>query len=749
MNRHTLHRPALAATTLILTLIVATTSCGPGALPVDPQANVVLITLDTTRADRIGAYGYADVETPHLDALAQDGVLFNQAISSIPLTLPAHTSLFTGLHPPLHGVRDNGGYFLDDSRVTLAEVLRDRGYRTFAAVGAFVLHHLWGLSQGFEVYDDSFGATDAKSHQMLLVQRDGAQVVERALTWIDGLEGEPFFAWLHLYDAHHPYEPPGELAQRYADRPYDGEIAYVDQLVGRVMEHLRAAGLYESSLIVVIGDHGEGLGDHHEPDHGIFLYDSTLRIPLIVRSPDPAYRGVVDTVVRDVDVMPTVLAYLGLTAPEGVQGTSLLPLMAGHEGIEPLHAYSETLYSRLHYGWSELASIRTDRYKYVDAPRPELYDLLRDPDEQRNIYETHVAVAQELHALLEETRSQTADDPGAATKELDPDTLERLQALGYVGSTAPQIEGELPDPKDRLEEMNLLIRASRESAGLLEERRYDEVVTLLEEVLRREPNYMDGYINLASAYRRLGRTQQAIEILERALELTPENVNVMQSLARAHMDLGDHDTAVALYKAIMARSPRYPQAYYGLSEAELARENYAEAVRPLEKLLQTFPDTPMTQYEIGMVWLRAGQLDRAEEWILRSLDTAPRLRSAHFNLALIAEQRGQADVARREYEAELELHPDHGEAGVNYGLLCAGAGDITTAERAFAGVIEHNPDEFPAAYYLLARARVEQGRIDAEALALARRAVELDPSLERARQLARQIERALAGGGAG
>jgi arylsulfatase A-like enzyme/Tfp pilus assembly protein PilF len=715
---------------------------GRTALPRDPAANVLLITLDTTRADRIGAYGYAEIETPNLDRLAAAGDRFEQASSSIPLTLPAHSSLLTGLYPPLHGVRDNGGYFLDDDWTTLAESLAAAGRRTHAVVGAFVLHHLWGLNQGFQTYDDDFGKQDVKGHEILRVQRDGAQVVERALQFLEQYGDEPFFAWLHFYDPHHPYEPPGEFGQRYADQPYDGEVAYTDHLVGQILDHLRSAGLYESTLIVVVGDHGEGLGEHREPDHGIFLYDSTLRIPLIVRAPDELYRGVVPDVVRDVDVMPTILDYLGLSTPGEVQGASLLGLMAGRQERDGRYAYSETLYCRLHYGWAELASIRDGRYKLIDAPRPELYDLVQDPGELRNIHDGYLDVAAPLLERLDQIRRQADGAAEQSRQELDPETLERLMSLGYVGSSAPATAGELPDPKDRLEAMNLLIRASRESAQLLESGSFGAAVELLEEVLAEEPNYMDGYLNLASAYRGLGRGDEAIAVLERALQLTPQNVNVMQSLGRAHLDRGDIETATALFRAINTRSPRYAQAYYGLAEAHVLAGEFDAAVEALERLLRFHPRTPLAQYEIGMVYLRAERFDEARRWILQALDSAPRLLNAHFNLALIAEGAGDREEARAEYEKELELFPDNREAGVNLGLLCAQSGDWSCADRAFSVVIEHNV-EFAAAYYLLARTRVEQGRVSAETLALARRAIELDPALERARRLAWQIEQAL------
>jgi arylsulfatase A-like enzyme/predicted Zn-dependent protease len=654
----------------------------------------------------------------------------------------------TGVHPPRHGVRDNGGYFLDDRWTTLAEVVQAAGHQTFAAVGAFVLNRMWGLNQGFETYDDEFGEVGPDTHEMLRVQRRGDAVVDRALAWLAGRNGKPFLAWLHFYDPHHPYEPPDEYARRYADRPYDGEIAYVDAMLGRVLDYLRDEGLYDSTLIVVMGDHGEGLGQHGEPDHGIFLYDSTVHIPLIVHAPQPAYRGVVDGVVSDVDVMPTVLDYLGLEIPDAVEGQSLLPLMAGREEPEPRYAYSETQYCRLHYGWSDLASIRDARYKFIEAPTPELYDLEQDPGETRNVFSSQMGIANPLRERLAEMREEAVAGADAEMADLDPETLEKLRALGYVGSTAPEVEGDLPDPKERLEEMNLLIRAGRDTADLLGEARFADVAEMLEEVLRREPNYMDGYLNLATAYLGLGRVDESIQILNAALKKTPDNINVMQLLARAHMEREENDTAAALFEAIIARSPRYAQAYYGLSEIQVERGEFDAAARTMARLLEVHPDTGMAQYELGMAHLRAGRLEDARQALTRALASTPELRNAHFNLALISEELGDTATARREYEAELENFPANGEAGTNLGLLCASAGDLACAERAFSGVIEHNPD-FAVAHYLLAKTWIERGRLDAQVLATAQRAAELDPSLERAVVLAGQIERALAQAGGG
>jgi len=737
--------PRAGAVAIALASVVLWSCSRP--LPRDAGASVLLITLDTARADRLGIYGCSTVETPNLDGLAQEGAWFAHAVSSAPLTLPAHSSLMTGTYPLLHGVRDNGGFFLGERWTTLAEALKSRGFDTFAAVGAFVLHHLWGLDQGFDVYDDDFAGGGAKAGDILHVERDGAEVVDRTLAWLETHRDGRFFAWMHFYDPHHPYEPKGDLAERYRDLPYEGEIAYVDRLVGRVLDYLRANGTLERTLVVVVGDHGEGLGEHGEPDHGIFLYDSTLRVPLIVRTPSERYRGAIPALVRDIDVMPTILDYLGIETPPDVQGLSFLPLMAGRRESEPRTAYSETLYSRLHFGWSGLSALSSADYKLIRAPEAELYDLRRDLRETRNVIDTHPEIARRMSDEIEEIEERTPP-PGesAGRHDLDPETLQKLMSLGYVGSAAPSTHGELPDPKHKLEEMNLLIQASRDSTELLESGRFREVVDLLERSLQVEPNYMDGYLNLASAYRELGQNKTAIAILERGLELGPENVNIRQSLARSQLVEKDYATAIALLESIIAASPRYAQAYYTLSEAYLELGRYTEAQSALERLLDVHPRTPAAEYEIGMIRLRQDDLDGAESWIEKGLRSGGRLPAAHFNLALIAERGGDPHRARSEYEKEIESFPRNLEARVNLGILCTEAGDAGCAQDSFVQAIALAPD-FAPAHFLLAQALFRQGRSDDEVLRHARRAVDLDPSFGPARRLLERLRAARGSGG--
>ena len=326
--------------------------------------NLVLITLDTTRADRLGPYGYSGVQTPVLDRLAAEGVVFDRAITAAPLTLPAHTSIMSGLYPPRHGVRDNGGFFVRDDTVTLAERLREQGYRTGAFVGAYVLDGRWGLNQGFDTYHDHFDVSSVSTPSLAAVERPGNEVADQAIAWLGETAAPPFFAWIHFFDPHSPYRAPEPYGRLYARQPYLGEIAFADAQIGRVVAFLEQRRLLDNSVVVVVGDHGESLGEHGEGTHGFFVYEATTRVPLIIRTAvEQVHTKRVGTVVRTVDVMPTVLELLGLETAAGIDGRSLVPLMRGEAQDLGLRAYSEAFYPRLHFGWSELLALHAGSLK--------------------------------------------------------------------------------------------------------------------------------------------------------------------------------------------------------------------------------------------------------------------------------------------------------------------------------------------------------------------------------------------------
>lgn len=705
----------------------------------DPKANVLFLTMDTTRADHIGAYGYKQIETPNLDALARDGVRFSQAISSIPLTLPAHSSLMTGTTPLHHKVRDNGGFFLGIEQTTLAEMLTPAGMKTAAVVGAFVLNHHWGLDQGFQTYDDEFGPSDPRAAADLHEQRDGAEVAEHGIRWIHAHHDEHFFLWLHFYDPHYPYDPKGEFAARYPGRPYDGEIAYTDSLIGRVVDDLKAQGLYDRTLIVVAGDHGEGLGQHGEPDHGIYLYDSTLHVPLIVRAPASAYRRVVDAMVRDIDVAPTILDYLGIAAPASMMGRSLLPLMAGTDVKEERLAYSESFYVRYHYGWKEPVSLRTGRYKLIDLPQPELYDLRNDPGETRNMQDVQPEVLAEMKGELARMRREGGADAAVPTPQtLDPQTAARLQSLGYLGTPTTVPEGDLPDPKTKAEVLDVLVRASRETGAATKSGRLQEAVDTVERAVALEPNFMDGQLFLGTLYLRLGQPDRGIQALQKILKLNPDNIQARQILAKCYIAKKDLVTALGLLDQVIVTSPRYVAAYFAASDLLVEMSRFDAASERMRQLLAMNPDTYLAQYEIGKILLQKGKIEEAHAAIQKALDMDPKVRSAHFNLALIAEGQGNAAEAKREYETELALFPDNFEALTNLGILNMEAGDIARGVETFRRLVAEQPDS-PMSYYLLAKAYVTQGRTDDEVEQLAERAVKIDPTFERGRRLVDEI----------
>ena len=430
-------------------------SLPPGVAP--SRLNVLLITLDTTRADHLGAYGFESISTPNIDRLAREGVLFEQAISAAPLTLPAHASLFTGRFPPGPGVRDNTGFVLDPHETTMAGILKRNGYRTGAFVGSVVLASGRGLDVGFDTYRDRFPGVEAGRALPGDLRRRASDVTAEAESWIATPGSSPFLAWLHFYDAHQPYDPPEPYASMYGGRPYDSAITYMDAQVGRMVAFLEQRRLLDSTVVIVVGDHGESLGDHGEAGHGIFVYESVMRVPLIIRAPYEGLRGrIVDDLTRSVDVLPTLLELLGRHST-AVDGTSLVPLMAGKIRTLNLEAYSESLYPLHAFGWSELHALRAGGFKVIAAPRPELYDLESDPFEEHNLYSERRALGERMIARLHELeRRSEASAPAERARRRDdrddPDRADRLAALGYVSRSrdTSATPGPLPDPKDQI-----------------------------------------------------------------------------------------------------------------------------------------------------------------------------------------------------------------------------------------------------------------------------------------------------------
>lgn len=700
--------------------------------PAPTPMNVVLITLDTLRADHLGAYGATTVRTPHLDGLAARGVVFDQVMTTAPLTLPAHSSIMTGHFPPRHGVRDNGGFFLGPEQVTLAEILAGRGYQTGATVGAFVLDSKWGLDQGFAAYQDDFDLTNVKAMSLASVKRPGNEVVDLALKWMEGVADQRFFAWMHLYDPHAPYESPEPYRSEYRGHPYRGAIAFTDAQVGRVFTFLEERGLADNTIVIVTADHGEGLGEHGEETHGFFVYESSMRVPLIIHAPG---RGLdprrVAQPVRSVDIMPTVLDLLGTVPPEPVEGRSLLPLMRGDVTEMALDGYGEAMYPLHHYGWSELTAMRSDRYKLIDAPRPELYDLERDPGELTNLFDTRRSVADAmLRQLRERKQAMAAEAPEAPkTEEVDPETRARLAALGYVGSfvaTTGDTSTGRADPKDKIGLFNMMTTARDIAKG---EDPGAEAIAMLRKVVEEDPNVIDGWFMLGNEYFKAGKFPDAIAQFSRALELKPDYDLAIINMANAYRRMGRDDAALAGYERYIQIDPKNAYVRYQIGEIYMDRREWARAEQEFTEALAIDPKLASAKVATGVLAFERGQVPQAEAILKEALTLKPDVRLAHFNLALIAEARGDDRGAEVAYREELTKHPTAYKAAFNLGRLKARQGQPREAAEWYQKAVDTNP-EFAEGFLYLAKSRLDEGRALDDAVTLARKGLALDPEGE-------------------
>ncbi|MEW6320852.1 MAG: sulfatase-like hydrolase/transferase [Acidobacteriota bacterium] len=663
--------------------------------------SVLLVSIDTLRADRLGSYGYAAAATPALDALAARGLRFDQAATVAPLTLPAHASLLTGTFPSFHGIRDNGGFYLGDDLVTLAEVLAGQGYRTGGFVGAFVLDRRWGIAQGFDRYFDDFDLSKYDTAAGLdVVQRPAPEVVDRALAWLGEDATRPFFAWVHLYDPHAPYAAPDAYRSRFPATmhgAYDAEVAATDAAVGRLFDALAASGRLDNTVVIVVGDHGESLGEHKEQQHGFFLYDSVMRIPLIIAGPGvPA--AVVPDQVRIVDVMPTVLDLLGVGAPTAVQGASLLPLTRG-ERLDLL-AFAETWYPRYHYNWSELKAVRDGRYKYIAAPRRELYDTSQDPGETHDLSAANPRLADALAAALADLERRMAEAATPqAPRAVEPEVEERLRALGYVGasvSRAALADGTRRDPKDAIDLYNLIKRAGEDSVN----GRLDAGIAKLGEVLAVDPGVIEAHTMIGNMHVKANRLDAAIDAYRRALAIDPEHEGTVWSLALAYRRAGRLEEAEAGFDRVLELNPRNTRVNFQRADLYMRRGEFDRAIRELEQGLAGGGDRAPFLVKLAEVRIELGQHDQAEAALLDALRAKADQPMAHFDLGLVHEARGRAADAMAAYREEIRVSPTLFQPHFNLARLLMRDGKPGEAAAHFREAVTLNPDHAPGYLYL-------------------------------------------------
>ncbi len=628
--------------------------------------NLLFVTIDTLRPDRLGSYGSKAGLTPHLDRLASEGVRFEHVLAHVPLTLPAHASIFTSLQPTEHGVHDNGTFRLNESVPTLATTLESAGYETGAFVGAFVLDARFGLNRGFDVYDDYYGERRGFL-SFAQLERPADAVVASAERWI-GEARAPWFAWVHLFDAHAPYRPPPELARKFSNDLYGGEVALVDATLGAFLDRLSAAGRLDGTVLVVLGDHGESLGEHGERTHGTFAYDSTLRVPWILWAQGLRPQVFSETV-RQVDVMPTLLDLLSVSPPERIAGQSLRPYLTGELRYDAPASYFEALNPHLTRDWAPLTGVVQEGHKLIRLPTPELYDLASDPKERENLYRQKTGLARRLSEALDEI---SAGKASVRVAPPDPETLKKLRALGYLTAPVQNRKGEYTeadDPKRLIEVSNAYDKATE----LFGEGRLEEAIAIFEDIVRKQPRSSEAQQSLAYALHQTGRTADAVAILESAVRSGLSDTALLGLLGAYLLDVGELEKAAGLLEALVRREPDYAEGhnYLGIAYGRLGR--FADARQELERVLELDPSSASACNNLGSLALSQGRIEEAVGHLNRALAIDPEDATALNGLGFAHARLGEMPKAIEYWRRAVESDPGQFDALFNLGLALADA----------------------------------------------------------------------------
>ena len=580
-----------------------------------PPPDVLLVTIDTLRADRVGVYGGLPATTPNLDRLARRGVTFMDATAHAPLTAPSHASILTGQYPPHHELRDNGGFALSPRSRTLAEMLRAHGYHTAAFVASYVLNRGSGLNRGFDTYGDSFDTT-APHLSLPSLQRRGPEIARDAVKWLEGAR-HPFFLWMHVYDPHAPYDPPPAFGSRFPGKPYEAEIATSDWAVGEVLRAVEQKS--QNTLVIVTADHGESLGEHGEVEHGIFLYDATLRVPLIMAGPMIRAGQRVQQQVRHVDILPTVADWVRAQVPPGLDGTSLKTLLEGQTGVVTQPSYSESLFGQLHFGWSDLHAVRDGQWKFVQAPAAELYDVRADPRELSNLFDRRRNTAAKLERIIHDVNVASAKDGSASGTAVDSVTTERLKSLGYVSGRIELAAAAGADPKTQI---------------------------------GRYVDYVEQFTRGVDALQ-AGQQREAERVFKRLVRMFPGSYEVHQYLGRTRAARGDHDDALREFATARRLSPGSSLVAFDAAKSLAAKRDFAAALARVTEGLTLEPDTFYGYVTKGQVLRAAGQRAEAQAAFEKALAVSPGLAIAEYELGALAEGAGDAAAAAAHYQRAL------------------------------------------------------------------------------------------------
>ncbi|MGB2907343.1 MAG: sulfatase-like hydrolase/transferase [Candidatus Aminicenantaceae bacterium] len=646
--------------------------------------NLLLVTLDTTRADRLGCYGYDRIDTQNIDGIARSGVKFSRAFAHTPLTLPSHANIFLGTTPIQHGVSENATFIIQDEFYSLAEHLQAYGYSTGAFVGAYPLDSRFGLHQGFDTYDDDYGSQHYENEGF--VERPAGSVIERSLQWVRAQKG-PWFLWVHCFDPHFPYDPPEPFRSDYSEELYDGEIAYVDSKLGDLFNYLLEQGLDEKTVVVITGDHGESLGEHEEATHGYLAYNSTLWIPLVIRYPGNTVQEI-DEYVCHVDIFPTVCDLLSLEKPSGLQGVSLLPELGKRE-IKERYIYFESLYPFYSRGWAPLRGLISQEEKYIDSPIPELYNLKNDFEEKTNIM-TQRKLGYFSRKLEKFIADSTADELLQPERTVDRDTMAKMKTLGYIASVREE-QGKTFSAESDIKTLLPYQNKTLDAMYRYENGEVEKATVMLQEIITERNDFDAAFTNLARIYKEQGRIVDALEVIKYGHEKLPRNYEIFLTYI-SYLLIGNryHDVVEVFHSQQLRKIDHDPEIWNSLGAAYLGLSEFEKALEAFNKALSIDSNYPVALSNSGLAYYslyrksnNINYLERSLENFERAIDLNPDHIAAFNGLGIIHFEMKDFNEAESNFKKALAINPDHGDSRYNLALTYLEKGDKKSALQHF------------------------------------------------------------------
>ena len=628
--------------------------------------NVIIISIDTCRADHLSCYGYPEKITPNIDAFAGEACLFKNTVSPVPITLPAHCSLLTGTIPPYNGVHSNVAYQLAPSNITLAEILKSNGFQTAAIVSTFVLEKQFGLDQGFDMYDNEYRDVHPSRFGN---ERKGDEATNIALEYLGKKHDSKFFLFLHYYDPHLDYTPPEPFASKFPESPYAGEIAFTDHCIGRFIQKLKELDLYESALLIVVGDHGEMLGEHGEEDHGFFIYESAIKVPLIIKLPGTNKPKTYSKLVGLVDVVPTVCSALNIEPPAHLQGKDLMPILRGDASTEDRHIYSECLTPN-QFGGNSLMSVSTDIYKYIQTTRSELYDLKKDPGETNNLIEKKPQHARILQDKLRQILQHAVRKDPNSKLAMDPETIKRLESLGYLAGKVDEeftFDTDKEDPKDLID-FHVQFHLAK---ALVEKKQLDQATAVLEKLSSQRPTYVEIFFDLGTIAMHQHKYDQSAIYFEKYIKLKPDNKKVLSTLGKIRMTQGKVDQAINYFLSAMQLDPNDAAILNNLSRAHFEKGEYELAIKYGGMAVAAEPQNPGANFNLALAFEKQSVLEQALKYYIKTLEVSPDNARACNKIAFILFNQGKPDQAIGYCRRSLKINPNQLEMMHNLAQLQA------------------------------------------------------------------------------